>query len=209
MSDRQLSQLRQNVETDGMLTSVPLVYEDDEGSGLFTILSGNHRVLASIEAGLTEIQVMVILTRLSKDRQAAIALSHNAITGQDNEKTLAEIYTSISDVDLREYSGIELPAFDEPKFDDLQVDGPKFHEVTLTFAPDELTALEQTLDRIAKRKNKNKKIVIAYPEFENLFETIVKAKDYSGITNTSTAFSRILELANERLDQIFDNDEEF
>jgi ParB-like chromosome segregation protein Spo0J len=49
MKAPQFKRLVENIRRDGVLTQLPLVYRG-------RILSGNHRVRAAIEAGLTEIE---------------------------------------------------------------------------------------------------------------------------------------------------------
>ncbi|MGQ4718034.1 ParB/Srx family N-terminal domain-containing protein [Streptomyces anulatus] len=43
-----------NIEPDGHLTLTPLVWNDRE-AGRLVVLSGNHRTLAAMEAGLSTI----------------------------------------------------------------------------------------------------------------------------------------------------------
>jgi len=50
----QFRQLVENIRRDGCLTSTPLVW-NDTASGRLVVLSGNHRTLAAIEAGLVSI----------------------------------------------------------------------------------------------------------------------------------------------------------
>ncbi|MFF2507594.1 ParB/Srx family N-terminal domain-containing protein [Streptomyces sp. NPDC058067] len=55
----QFRQLVANIERDGHLTSTPLVWNDRE-TGRLVVLSGNHRTLAAVEAGLSTIWWMQI-----------------------------------------------------------------------------------------------------------------------------------------------------
>ena len=91
--------LVENVRRDGVLTSLPFCVREGEG---LRVLSGNHRVLAAIEAGLVEVDVLVSLTPLSIARQRAIQLSHNSLTGEDDPVTLRELFGEIEDLDWRE-----------------------------------------------------------------------------------------------------------
>lgn len=57
MRHEQFARLVQNVRNDGKLTSVPFAVREDDGR--YRVLSGNHRVQAAVEAGLTTIDCMV------------------------------------------------------------------------------------------------------------------------------------------------------
>jgi ParB-like chromosome segregation protein Spo0J len=103
MSPTEFGRLVENVKTDGRLTSAVLACVTQTGE--VEILSGHHRCLAAIEAGLTEIDVLVITTPLSEERKAAIQLSHNAVTGQDNPSALADLYRNLG-LDAKMFSGL-------------------------------------------------------------------------------------------------------
>ena len=79
MRAEQYQRLVSNVKRDGCLTSVPFAVRNGER---FLILSGNHRVQAAKDAGLTEILVLYSAKELFPAQQRAIQLSHNAIAGQ-------------------------------------------------------------------------------------------------------------------------------
>ncbi|UXX94162.1 ParB N-terminal domain-containing protein [Streptomyces sp. AD2-2] len=102
----QFRQLVENIERDGCLTSTPLVWNDAE-SGRLVVLSGNHRTLAAIEAGLSSIWWMQIDEPLPRQRQIALQLSHNAIAGQDDPAILKELYDELESVEWRQYTGLD------------------------------------------------------------------------------------------------------
>lgn len=77
-------QLRENIQNDQKLSSVPLCYKLEDGK--YEIISGNHRVRASIDAGLEKILVLVITEELSKSKRIAMQLSHNALVGGRRRK---------------------------------------------------------------------------------------------------------------------------
>ncbi|MBI0379164.1 ParB N-terminal domain-containing protein, partial [Streptomyces albiflaviniger] len=102
----QFRQLVANIQRDGHLTSTPLVWNDAE-SGRLIVLSGNHRTLAAIEAGLEQIWWMQIDQPLPRQRQIALQLSHNAIAGQDDPAILKELYEELESVEWRQYTGLD------------------------------------------------------------------------------------------------------
>ncbi|MFE7712531.1 ParB/Srx family N-terminal domain-containing protein [Streptomyces sp. NPDC057486] len=99
MTKEEYDRLVENVRADGCLTSVPLVYgagEYEEGREL--VLSGNHRIDAAVDAGLDEIDVMLIDDPQEKDQLIARQISHNSIAGKDDPATPKQLYDEIEDV---------------------------------------------------------------------------------------------------------------
>ncbi len=130
MTDAMFSQLVENIRRDGCLTSVPLVYDDD---GKLEVLSGNHRVMAAIKAGLEEAEVMEITTPLGREQRVAIQLSHNAIAGADDPSILAELWADL-DFAYKEYSGLteeDLAGITEIDTTAISVEAPKYEELNL------------------------------------------------------------------------------
>jgi hypothetical protein len=76
------------------------------------VLSGNHRVMAAIEAGLESVEVIVSRHELTPDRQRAIQLSHNAIVGEDDPLMLRRLFDELGDVAWKAYSGLDDQALD-------------------------------------------------------------------------------------------------
>jgi ParB-like chromosome segregation protein Spo0J len=52
--------------------------------GKLEVVSGNHRIKASIQAKIKQVFVMVILREISQGDKIAIQLSHNSLTGEDD-----------------------------------------------------------------------------------------------------------------------------
>jgi len=95
MTPGQFKRLVENLKHDGVLTSAPLVYKGE-------VLSGNHRVQAAIEAGITEADIIEIISELTEQQKKAIALSHNSISGQDNLSLLQDYYESLDSFKVEE-----------------------------------------------------------------------------------------------------------
>lgn len=105
MKADEFKRLVNSVKRDGCLTQLPFCCYNDKKE--LVVLSGNHRVKASIEAGLKEIEVQITEEKLSKDQRIAIQLSHNAISGQDDMAILKDLYESIDDINYKDYSGLD------------------------------------------------------------------------------------------------------
>ncbi|MEU5270412.1 hypothetical protein AB0G77_18100 [Streptomyces hygroscopicus] len=71
------------------------------------MLSGNHRTLAAIEAGLEQIWWMQIDQPLPRQRQIALQLFRNVIAGQDDPAILKELYEELESVEWRQCTGLD------------------------------------------------------------------------------------------------------
>lgn len=134
-----------NVKRDGVLTSLPFCVAEDEG---LRVLSGNHRVLAAIAAGLPSIDVLISQTELSVARQRAIQLSHNAIVGEDDPLTLRAIFTEIGDEAWKAYSGLDdaaLALLVKAAEPGLGATGMEMTTLTLAFLPGEVEGMREAL----------------------------------------------------------------
>ena len=198
MTDAMFSQLVENIRRDGCLTSVPLVCDDD---GKLEVLSGNHRVMAAIKAGLDEADVMEITTPLSREQRVAIQLSHNAIAGADDPSILAELWADL-DFAFKEYSGLteeDFAGITEIDTTGISVEAPKYEEINLAFLPEEKEAFVALLDRMQKAKTEAHWIVAHYDDFSRLFDAIIAVKQKLDIHNGAVALRVMADLAMERL----------
>ena len=94
----------QQLTADKRLSSVPLCHRLSDGR--VEVLSGNHRVQASVEAGIERILVMIIEEDLTRSQAVAIQLSHNALVGEDDPALLAELWAEIEDIAAKTYAGL-------------------------------------------------------------------------------------------------------
>lgn len=212
MTGDQLRRLVENIRRDGVLTSLPLVYTPSkelnpdfwaQSKGAPIIVSGNHRVEAAREAGLTEIDVIELRTPVSDARLRAIQLSHNSIGGQDDQSILLELYESL-DLDEKLYSGLTDDDFNVEPIDvsGLGIGSVKYAEVTLAFIPMELQEVEQWLQAINDQSRKSVTHVAAYRDFDAFFDAVVKVKTQCKVYNSAIALATMAQLAMERLTQM-------
>ena len=198
MTDAMFSQLVENIRRDGCLTSVPLVCEVD---GKLEVLSGNHRVMAAIKAGLEEAEVMEITTPLSRERRIAIQLAHNAIAGQDDPSILSELWADL-DFAYKEYSGLteeDFAGITEIDMTPISVEAPAYEEITLAFLPEEKQAFVAFLERVQEAKSRARWIVAHYDDFARVYDTIIAVKQKLDIHNGAVALRVMADLAMERL----------
>ena len=176
MASDTFNRLVENIKHDGCLTSAPLCYQSEEGAALKCI-SGNHRVKASIEAGLADITVQVILTPITNDDFIAKQLSHNALVGLDNKNILRVLWDNIILADAKLYSGLDKEMIDKlemPKIPpvDMNLD---YEQVTILFIGQEKDQVLKVLAEVRKRSILSK---------ENWLESI---EHYDAVAQTMQA----------------------
>lgn len=202
MNKHQFEQLVENIKIDGRLTGAVTCYQVNPDDPI-EILSGHHRVEAAIEAGVAEIDAIVITTYLDPERKTAIQLSHNAITGQDDLAILGEMYLGL-DLAAKKFSGLDddaISSFDKVDLSGISAGSIKYQAVTFHFLPEDTAQVEAHLDNIAKAKSVRHHA--AHIEtFDTFFETIVRTKRVMNVQNSATAMAVLVKLATERLNQI-------
>ena len=202
MRAEQYRLLVDNIRADGCLTSVPFAIRSGER---YKILSGNHRVKAAQDAGLTEISILYTDQDLSHQKQVAIQLSHNAIAGQDDLAILRELYDEIADVTLKAYSGIDdvvLGRMDPPDLDPLSEKGLEYRIVSIAFLPEEVERAEAVFAKVLEQATGDVTWVNRRAEYDRFLDALTIAKAQAGIKNTATAFGLLLDLAEKHLDEV-------
>jgi len=201
MTKEQFSSLTRNIQSDGGMTSVPLCYKQENGRLL--VLSGNHRVKATIEAGRDEFLVLLIDTPLTKQRQVAIQLSHNAISGQDDEQILKELWQQIDDLAESIYTGLSTELIDKlasVNFTTISEQRVLFKEITLLFLPEEIEEMISICDGIIQATKGKTAFVGRITEYEAILEGIIAAKQGQKIINSALAFFSMARVVREYLD---------
>ncbi|MFI5495576.1 ParB N-terminal domain-containing protein [Actinoplanes sp. NPDC051859] len=195
-----------NVRRDGGLTSVPLVW-DDTAAGRRVVLSGNHRIMAAVEAGVETVEVMVVDQPLSRARQVALQLSHNAIEGEDDPATLKHLYDELDDVDWRSYSGLDdkqLGLLADLDLEGLSEANLDFASVQLVFLPQELDAARAALDEAKSLTQADARWLAAYRDYEPTLDALATAHGAHNVGNVATALGIILTVFNRHLGDLRD-----
>jgi ParB-like nuclease domain len=206
MRKETFDRLVDNVRRDGGLTSVPLVW-DDAGAGRRVVLSGNHRIMAAIDAGLDQVEVMVVDQPLSRARQVALQLSHNAIEGEDDPATLKHLYDELDDVDWRSYSGLDdkqLGLLAELNLEGLSEANLDFAAVQLVFLPHELDAARTAIDEAKSITQADARWLAAYTDYEPTLDALATAHGAHNVGNVATALGVILAVFERHLDELRD-----
>ncbi|MEU0839454.1 ParB N-terminal domain-containing protein [Streptomyces sp. NPDC005962] len=190
----QFKQLVANIKRDGHLTSTPLVWNDTD-SGQLIVLSGNHRTLAAVEAGLRTIWWMQIDEPLPRQRQIALQLSHNAIAGQDDPAILKELYDELETVEWRQYTGLDdkalelLEKVDVASLGEANLD---FASVQFMFLPDELERAEAAFDAARSTAAADQRWVAGLEQYEPVLDALETSRAAYKIGNSATALGVII-----------------
>lgn len=206
MTKEQYDALVSNIARDGVLTSIPLVWADRETEREI-VLSGNHRTRASIDAGLDEIDVMLIDQPLSRQQQVAIQLSHNSIAGEDDPDTLAMLYEELDDVDWRTYSGLDdkvLDLLDDPTAVPFAEANLTYQTVQLVFLPPEKEVAEQALFEVKKLHGISDMWLAAMSQYEPTLTALESVRGAYSIGNVATALNIVLAVFEKHLDELAD-----
>lgn len=192
-----------NVKRDGCLTQLPFCCLDDDWN--WVVLSGNHRVKASIDAGLKEINVQVTEDKLTKDEKIAIQLSHNSISGQDDMGILKQLYESIDDITFKEYSGLDdetLKILQDIKTDSMSANGLNYQIINIAFLPNEIKDIQKILKDVKKEIGNNHTLTLRMAEYDKYLDTINDVGKAKLIKNTAVCFMGMLSIVNKHMEEL-------
>jgi len=196
MEKKTFDQLTNNIREDGFLASVPLCAEED---GNLVVLSGNHRVKGSVEAGVEDILVIVDKRDLSKSRKIAIQLSHNSLTGQDDEAILASLWGEIDSITEKLYAGLDSKLIEKLENEKYMAFNPAqipTKQMVFWFMPADLEYVEKVLEDMMTGDATH---VVDIHSHERLVDLIIKVKKGKNIKNSALALQKIIELAEAKL----------
>lgn len=201
MKPEEYQRLVENIKKDGQLTSVPFCYYNENNE--IEVLSGNHRVMASIDAGLNEIEVMISKSKLTKEQALAIQLSHNSICGQDDEDVLRKLYDQLESLEFKEYSGLtdEFFNFCKEIEKDFKVPNLSYQALNLLFLPEETEEVKQVLSSISDLLN-SYHILSNMKYYDEYLETSTSISKCINIKNPSTTFLALVKLAKKNLSKL-------
>lgn len=201
MRPEEYQKLVANIKKDGQLTSVPFCYYNEKNE--IEVLSGNHRVMASIDAGLNEIEVMICKNYLTKEQALAIQLSHNSICGQDDEELLRKLYGKLETLEFKEYSGLtdDFLNYCKEVEKDFKVPNLSYQALNLLFLPDEIEEIKQILVTISDLLNSNH-ILSNMKDYDEYLKSSTMVSKCLNIKNPSTTFLTMIKLAKENIDKL-------
>ncbi len=196
-----LDKLVHNVAEDGFLSQLPFGMKR-KADGKYLILSGNHRLKAAIKAKLEYILILYI-DEVSKDKQIAYQLSHNALVGKDDLTMLKEIFEEIQGIDSKEYSGLsDLQFIDPNKVQSASInDGDiELTEMRFLFIESKSHNVERVLAELGKQDLEDCGIV--YGSFEAFIKVATAIKAKYNIKANTVAFSKMVEICEAHLEAL-------
>lgn len=201
----QYRQLVDNLRGDGGLTSVPFAARQSDGR--YLVLSGNHRVMAAIDAfgPDREVDVMVTDEALGDQRSLALQLSHNAIAGEDDPAVLRALYQELDDVDWRSYTGLGddvLGLLAEVDPVGLGEANLNFQNITFVFLPEELADVRAAFDEARKLAGPGEKWLMAMADYDAALDALAVVGGAHGITNQALALRLLVRLAETNFEQL-------
>lgn len=210
MKQEEYQQLVKNIKRDGVLSSVPFCVREEDwetGEVTFEVLSGNHRVMAAIDAGLKEIEIMYTEEELTRSQKIGIILSHNSISGKDDLAILKELYEEIDDLDYKEYSGLDddtLKLLDKVGTQSISALGLQYQIMNVVVLPTELNEAMKVIDKVKSEVKKNTALTMRYSEYDKWLDTIDDVGSAIGVKNTATVILAILGLVENHLEELKD-----
>lgn len=196
--------LVENIRRDGHLTQLPFVWLDPE-TGVRTVLSGNHRVQAAIEAGLTEIDWQESDDLPEEQQRIALQLSHNSISGEDDPTLLKSLYDSLENTDWRLYSGLDDKTLDmlaQVEVGSLSEANLDFTSVMLMFLPDEYERAAAAFDAAKKMTSSDQRWLAPLPVYEQVLDSLATAHGALKVGNVATALMAILTVFEAHLEDL-------
>lgn len=204
MNSETFKQLKNNIEKDQFLSSVPLCIEE---KGKLVIYSGNHRVMAAKEAGVKELMVLVDKRELTRSQKIAIQLSHNALVGVDDTEILSNLWAEIEEISAKMYAGLDSKLIEELEKAQYESFNPaqfQTKQMTFWFLPEDMDntnkLLEQFGDGNISIGGENHVVPMAY--FDRALKLLIAIKKSAKIKNSALAFAQMIELAEEKYSEI-------
>lgn len=192
--------LVENVKRSGTLESVPLVMLVDGTEDVYEIISGHHRIEAAQKAEVKLILVMVAPT-LSLDEKVSKQLAHNALEGQDDAVVLAELFSSIQDLQLRLSTGLQ-DQLEKLAYVGLSFKAGEFKQFTLLFLPEDAGIVDEALDGLVEGmivKGDDAVRLTSIAHYDRFASAIRKLKMAENIKNNGVALLRLVELAEQQM----------
>lgn len=205
MKSDEFSKLVNNIKRDGCLTQLPFCCRDPKEPDKYLVLSGNHRVKASIVAELEEIEVQVAVGKLSKDEMIAIQLSHNAISGQDDMAILKELYSAIDDIAMKDYCGLNdetLQLLEKIDSDSIGSVGLDYQIINLLFLPEEVKEMKKILKLVKTEIEANPTLLANFKDYDAFMKILSDVSKGALVKNTALSFMTLMRLAEKHIEDV-------
>ena len=196
MASDKFDQLKDNIEKDGRLESIPLGYfQDHQGSKQAMIISGHHRVRSARMANVPFVFTMIFDEKLTHDQVRAKQLAHNALNGYDDKQILKQIWDSIEDIKQRIASGVkeeELKGkLESVKLEEINFEF-NFEVVKILFLPTQLETFEKVLSMVEKNEKVRVATMKDWDKFSAAVQVVSKNDDIRSIAAIISKMSEIV-----------------
>lgn len=208
MTGEDFAQLCDNIGKSG-LSSVPSCYK--KPNGRFVMISGHHRLRACKKLHYKTIGILYCLeSELSKDEIIAIQLSHNSLHGHDNISVLKKLFEQIKSVDFKQFAHVNIDEIAPLSSDGINIFALKENFVfSVILYPDSFENLDELYGDIREQASKSDALILANKNKNE--KLLLKLQTEIGkqydIKSPSITFSKLLELAKERLTEIREEDD--
>jgi hypothetical protein len=208
MTGEDFAQLCDNIGKSG-LSSVPSCYK--KSNGRFVMISGHHRLRACKKLHYKTIGILYCLeSELSKDEIIAIQLSHNSLHGHDNISVLKKLFEQIKSVDFKQFAHVNIDEIAPLSSDGINIFALKENFVfSVILYPDSFENLDELYGDIREQASKSDALILANKNKNE--KLLLKLQTEIGkqydIKSPSITFSKLLELAKERLIEIREEDD--
>ncbi len=201
MTEQELDRLTKNIKISG-LSSVITCYKKT-GEDRYIIISGHHRVKACTKLGHKEIGILYAdEADLSPDEIIAIQTSHNSLHGQDDMSILKKLFDQIQSVEFKEFAYINMD-----EIGTIEVNSAAFspeveeYTVSLVLYKNDMRRLQDLMGLVAEFAPKSDMVILAdgEPAEEMMLALLKEVRERYDIKSSSTAFCKILELAQEQM----------
>lgn len=201
MTEEEQTRLTKNIKMSG-LSSVITCYKRAV-DGMYEIISGHHRVKSCLKLGYKEIGILYAdESDLTKDEIIAIQTSHNSLHGTDDQSILKKLFDQINSIEFKEFAYINIDEIGTIDTNSAAF-SPEVEEytVSLVLYKNDMQRLKDLMGIIDELTPKSDMVVLADgdPSEGMLLELLKKIKTIYDIRSSSTAFAKILELAEAAL----------
>lgn len=203
MPKKMLDQLIENIKGAGTLESVPLLVKTD---GLYSIISGHHRIRAARAAGISHV-LCLTYENLTHSRVRSKQLAHNTIEGKDDPEVLKRIWDQITEVqaqfeafvDRRVFSAIPEPVSFRPVDIDLE---SRAKAMLLVFMGVQKQDYDAAVEAIMPKAKVDAAYLAHRSDYDAWASALRRTRDELEISNVPTAVAEMARLAMQRLDQL-------
>lgn len=203
MTRQDFDALCDNIGKSG-LSSVPCCYK--KANGRYVMISGHHRLRACKKLHYREIGILWCAeSDLSKDEIIAIQLSHNSLHGEDNRSILKKLFEQIQSIDYKKFAHINIDEIASIETGGIDIFALKESFVfSIILYPNSFEHIDELFGDIREQAKKSDALILAsQDENEALFLSLQReiGSEFQ-IKSPTTIFSKLLELASERLNEI-------